>query len=75
MWRFLSGVSEPPAKKSKSEDQKKQKKDYEEEKKDRKWVPAWKRTDEGEERTWLVYDAEKTDALCTVQKMDDDIQR
>eukprot|EP00745_Piridium_sociabile_P032490 TRINITY_DN5485_c0_g1_i10.p2 TRINITY_DN5485_c0_g1~~TRINITY_DN5485_c0_g1_i10.p2 ORF type:complete len:133 (-),score=28.01 TRINITY_DN5485_c0_g1_i10:669-1067(-) len=63
MWRFLAGVSEPPAKKIKSEEEKKkQSKEYE--KRDRKWVPGWKRTDTGEERGWLVYDADKKEMHC-----------
>ena len=65
MWQFLTGVSEPPAKKPKSEEEKKkQKKECEEEKRDGKWMPRWKRTDTGEERAWLVYDADKKEMHC-----------
>ena len=66
MWRFLSGVSEPPAKKKKKseEEKKQQNKKYEEEKRDRKWVPGWKKTDTGEERAWLVYKDDKKEMHC-----------
>ena len=59
MWRYLSKV-EPPRKKAKSGENQSAEwfKQYDKQTRQRKFQPAWKKDNQGQEREWLVFDDE-----------------
>ena len=60
MWRYFNGVEEPPAKRTKSTEEKRQQgREYEQQKRKRSWNEKWLLGDGNKRREWLKFDGEE----------------